>query len=106
MVRGLDAPRVAGAGGCHRPGRGGRDGPAAARVPREAGAAGEKDATLAQKLGQLPNSSLLWRYFHRNVWANLYLLGQPNTFLVAARRADAAADAAGGPARPAVLARQ
>jgi hypothetical protein len=27
------------------------------------------------------NFSLLWLYFYRNAWANLHILGQPNTFL-------------------------
>ena len=30
------------------------------------------------------NFSLLQLYSHRNAWANLHLLGQPNTFLAAA----------------------
>ena len=42
------------------------------------GGASEKDAKLAQKLGQL--QSFLSGY-HRNVWANTHLLGQPNAFL-------------------------
>ena len=29
------------------------------------------------------NSSLSQQYSHRNAWANLYILGQPNTFLAA-----------------------
>jgi hypothetical protein len=29
------------------------------------------------------NFSLFWLYSHRNAWANLHLLGQPNTFLAA-----------------------
>ena len=29
------------------------------------------------------NFSLLWLYSHNNAWANLHLLGQPNTFLAA-----------------------
>jgi hypothetical protein len=29
------------------------------------------------------NFSLLYPYSHRNAWANLRLLGQPNTFLAA-----------------------
>ena len=38
----------------------------------------EKDAKLAQKLGQL--QPLL--YYHGNARANLHRLGQPNTFLI------------------------
>ena len=41
----------------------------------------DKDATLAQKLGQL--QPFLAECFHRNAWANLHLLGQPNTSLAA-----------------------
>ena len=36
----------------------------------------EQDAKLAQQLGQLEPFQL---YSHRNAWANLHLLGQPNT---------------------------
>jgi hypothetical protein len=42
----------------------------------------DKDATLAQKLGQL--QPFLAECFHRNAWANLHLLGQPNTSLTPA----------------------
>ena len=47
----------------------------------------EKDAKLAQKLGQL-------RHAHRKGWANSHLLGQPNTFLahLAVRERGAARD--------------
>ena len=38
----------------------------------------EKDAKLAQKLGQLQPFAL---YSRRNAWANLHLSGQPKTFL-------------------------
>ena len=38
----------------------------------------EKDAKLAQKLGQLQPFLV---YYHRNARAHLHLLGQPNTFL-------------------------
>jgi hypothetical protein len=44
-------------------------------------ASSEKDAKLAQKLGQLACFSLLSTHSHRNAWANLHLLGQPNTVL-------------------------
>ena len=43
----------------------------------------EKDTKLAQKLGQL-QPLIAVSYSHRNVWANLHLLGQPNTFLAPA----------------------
>jgi hypothetical protein len=43
----------------------------------------EKDAKLAQKLGQLqPFIAVL----PRNAWPNLHLLGQPNTFLAEGER--------------------
>ena len=32
------------------------------------------------------NCSLLQQYSHRHAWANLHLLGQPNTFLAAGER--------------------
>jgi hypothetical protein len=38
----------------------------------------EKDVKLAQKLGQLQSFTA---DSHRNAWANLHILGQPNTFL-------------------------
>jgi hypothetical protein len=38
----------------------------------------EKGVRLAQKLA---NFSLLQLYSRRSAWANLHLLGQPNTFL-------------------------
>jgi hypothetical protein len=42
-------------------------------------------ASVARKMQRWPRSwanfSLLQLYSHRNVWANLHLLGQPNTFL-------------------------
>ena len=48
----------------------------------------EKDAKLAQKLGQLQPFIVV---LHRNTWADLHFLGQPNTFLD--RRAPRAARA-------------
>ena len=41
----------------------------------------EKDAKLAQKLGHL---QLFLVYSHRNAWANLHMLGQPDTSLAIA----------------------
>jgi hypothetical protein len=44
----------------------------------------EKDAKLAQKLGQLQPFLAVFRYSHRNARTNLHILGQPNTVLVSA----------------------
>ena len=44
----------------------------------------EKDAKLAQELGQLQPCIAV---FPRNMWANLHLLGQPNTILSCSCRA-------------------
>ena len=49
----------------------------------------EKDAKLAQKLGQLQHFIAVfpWElYSHGNTWANLHILGQPNTLLARATR--------------------
>jgi hypothetical protein len=40
------------------------------------------------------NFSVLWLYSHRNAWANLHLLGQPNTFLARSPCSVAATSAA------------
>jgi ankyrin repeat protein len=59
-------------------------GPAPAPIP----AALAGDGGLADQVRKMPswprswgNCSLLQLYSHRNTWANLHLLGQPNTFL-------------------------
>jgi hypothetical protein len=62
-------------------------------------AQGQAAADAAEKAKQRPkvrktpsrprswaNFSLLYLYFHRNAWANLYILGQPDTFLAEAAR--------------------
>ena len=36
---------------------------------------------VGSKVRSWANFSLLQLYYHRNAWANLHLLGQPNTFL-------------------------
>ena len=36
---------------------------------------------------KLASSSLLYQYSHRNAWANLHFLGQPNIFLAEGVRA-------------------
>jgi hypothetical protein len=57
--------------------------------PRAAATAGphrgasEKAAKLTQKLGQLQPFIAVMLYPHRNAWANLHILGQPNIFLAA-----------------------
>jgi hypothetical protein len=58
----------------------------AGRARGRRGRRSEKDPKLAQIWA---NFSLLSLYSHRNAWANLHLLGQPNTLL---------ARGAGGPA--------
>ena len=45
--------------------------------PKKGGS--QKDAKLAQKLGQL--QPFFYPYSHRNARANWHLLGQPNTFV-------------------------
>ena len=47
---------------------------------------GDAELVAAEQVRKSPswprswaNFSLLYLYFHRNAWANLYLLGQPNT---------------------------
>ena len=52
-------------------------------LPQGQRRASEKDAKLAQKLGQLQPFIAV---SHRNAWANWHLLGQPNTFLAAVLR--------------------
>ena len=46
----------------------------------------EKDAELAQKLGQLQPFTCIAVFPQESIWANLYLLGQPNTVLAPAHR--------------------
>jgi hypothetical protein len=50
--------------------------------------ASANDAKLAQKLGQL--QPFIAVFSCRNTWANLHLLGQPNTVLAQVRLAAAA----------------
>jgi hypothetical protein len=45
------------------------------------GVAGEKDATLAQKLGQLQHFIDVLPQAHRHARVKLHSLGQPNAFL-------------------------
>ena len=74
-----------------------RGGPCAARHGHEPvrERQSEESAKLVQKLGRLQPFIAL--YSHWNLWANLHLLGQPNTFLAPARDHEAA----GGRARAA-----
>jgi hypothetical protein len=78
-------PRPPGGAGRARvgPGAGARGAAARVRAGAAAGARphrrfSEADAKLAQKLGQLQPFAAV---SHRNAWANLRLLGQPNTVL-------------------------
>jgi hypothetical protein len=54
-----------------------------ARWQDRAWLASEKDAKLAQKLGQLQPFIAVFPQRYRTAWTNLHILGQPNTFLAA-----------------------
>jgi hypothetical protein len=68
-------PKAAGLGPARRPTSAGRASPGAARVRKP-----------PSRPRCWPNFSLLQLCSHRNAWANLHLLGPPNTFLARAPR--------------------